>query len=84
MSASSLDRVAKVFAETLAADPGSITRETTPDDVEKWDSLGHMNLVAGLEEEFGIQFEIDDVMEMIDVSKILEILAARGAMNGRS
>ena len=79
----SLDRVARIFSDVFAVDSESVTLETTPDDVLKWDSLGHMNLVASLEQEFKIRFEVDDVMEMIDVSKIVEILAARGAINGQ-
>ena len=37
-----------------------------------------MNLVAQLEEEFGRQFELDEIMEMSSVGKIIEILKAKG------
>lgn len=49
-----------------------------PEDVKKWDSLGHMTLVAALEERFGLQFEVDEIMEMATVAAILSILAAKG------
>jgi acyl carrier protein len=73
-----LDVVAKILAEAFGIDAATVTPETTPDDVEKWDSLGHMNMVAGLESAFTIQFEIDEIMEMASVAQILKVLEARG------
>jgi len=73
-----VDDLAKIFEETFAHDPSRFSADTVPDDVKKWDSIGHMNMVAAMEEKFDLQFEVDEIMEMIDVKKILEILAAKG------
>ncbi len=73
-----IERVAKVFSEVFAVPAESISAETTPDDVSKWDSLGHMNMAGMLEEEFGLQFEIDEIMQMASVRDILDVLAQRG------
>ena len=58
--------------------PARFSAATVPDDVKKWDSIGHMSMVAAMEDKFGVQFEVDEIMEMIDVNKILEILATKG------
>lgn len=73
-----LSRVAKVFHEAFAVPAESITHQTVPDDVQKWDSLGHMNMVSILEKEFGAQFEVDEIMEMASVQVILDVLARKG------
>jgi len=73
-----IDRVAKVFNEAFAVPADSITNQTVPDDVPKWDSLGHMNMVSILEKEFGTQFEVDEIMEMASVQNILDVLAKKG------
>ena len=73
-----LDRLARLFHEVFDHDPGRFSKETLPEDVAKWDSLGHMNLVGALEREFELEFEIDEIMEMASVARILEILKARG------
>jgi acyl carrier protein len=70
--------VANVFHEAFAVPAESITSQTVPDDVPKWDSLGHMNMVSVLEKEFGLQFEIDEIMEMASVQNILDVLARKG------
>jgi acyl carrier protein len=73
----SFERVARVFAEVFACEPGALSMETVPEDVPTWDSLGHMSLVGALEDEFGIRFEVDEIMEMVSVGRIIEIIEAR-------
>ena len=72
------DRTVKVFQEALECDPSHITTETVPEDIPTWDSMGQMSLVSALESEFGQEFEIDDIMEMSSIAKILEILEEKG------
>ena len=64
-----VDRLARVFRGTFGLDPGRFSKDTAPEDVANWDSIGHMNLVANLEKEFGVQFEVDDIMEMSSAGK---------------
>jgi acyl carrier protein len=42
--------------------------------IELWDSIGHMELIVMLEEEFGISFETDDIIDFSSYSKGIEIL----------
>lgn len=44
---------------------------------EGWDSVGHMVLMTGIEETFGISIDADDVFEMRDYSSVREILRDR-------
>jgi acyl carrier protein len=71
-------RVGTVFSQTFGVGSDSFSPDTVPESVPNWDSVGHMNLVAGLETEFGLQFEVDEIMEMSSGRRIIEILQARG------
>lgn len=42
--------------------------------IETWDSVGHMALIAELEENFDIEMDIDDIIEFSDYLKGKEIL----------
>ena len=44
-------------------------------DVMEWDSVGHMGLMASLEEVFNIEMEIDDIIDFSSYQKGKEILA---------
>jgi acyl carrier protein len=43
-----------------------ITEATTSADVEKWDSMNHVLLISTIEKEFGVTF---DIMEIIGIQR---------------
>lgn len=47
-------------------------------DVPSWDSVGHMGLVAEIEDNFDIQFETDDIVDFNSFEKGIEILKKYG------
>ena len=51
---------------------------TSQRDVEKWDSLQHVALVAAIESVFGISLSMDEMMEITCVSDIHTILNRHG------
>ena len=44
-------------------------------DIDAWDSVGHMTLVANLEDAFDIMMETDDIIDLSSYEKGKEILA---------
>ena len=65
------ERLANIFDEVFGLDPEKFSPDAVPEDVPNWDSIGHMNLVMALEKEFTVQFEVDEITEMISGSKIV-------------
>ena len=52
--------------------PELVSDSLSPEGVRGWDSLGHMRLVMALQEESGVEFEVDDIMRMENVGEIRE------------
>jgi|SaaInlStandDraft_3_1057020.scaffolds.fasta_scaffold45691_3 acyl carrier protein len=50
------------------------TDNISPDTINSWDSLNHMNLVSALEEEFSLEFSDDEIVEMMNFKLINEII----------
>ena len=48
-------------------------------DVEAWDSLKHMELIASLEEQLGIQLSFEEIVSMRSVADIKRVLNSKGA-----
>jgi acyl carrier protein len=57
-------KIKKVMANVFNTNIDDISEETSTDTLSNWNSLGHMTLVVALEEEFGIEFQDEDVIEM--------------------
>ena len=43
--------------------------------IQAWDSVGHMSLIAALEDAFDIMFDTDDIIDFSSYEKGKEILA---------
>jgi acyl carrier protein len=69
-----LSRVQKAFGSAFEVEPGSITINTVPADVNAWDSMGHVTLASSLEQEFNLSFDVDELMEMENVREIVRIV----------
>ena len=54
-----------------------ITLETTPNDVDEWDSLGQIMLVQSIEEALDINFELDELLNFDSVKSIIEIVQSK-------
>jgi len=74
----SADRLRGVFAEVLGLPPDRVTDATSPDSTSEWDSLAAMNLVAALEETFGVELTTTEIMRMRSVGIVREVLRAKG------
>lgn len=44
-------------------------------DIKAWDSVGHMSLIAALEDAFDIMMDTDDIIDLSSYEKGKEILA---------
>ncbi|MBV8159835.1 MAG: acyl carrier protein [Acidimicrobiia bacterium] len=63
-----------VLASTFETPAGAITPSTGQEDLEGWDSLGHLNLMLALQDTFGVTLDVDDMLELTSVPAILEFL----------
>ena len=59
-------RMRELFATLLQVDPDAIHDRTRPATVERWDSMQHLILVSGFEEEFGIDVDPREAVDMYE------------------
>tara|TARA_Y100000590_G_C15715753_1_gene1011813 strand:- start:2330 stop:2575 length:246 start_codon:yes stop_codon:yes gene_type:complete len=64
----------EIFKAALDIDDKKFKENLKYNEIEEWDSIGHMRLVADLEEKFKISFETDDIVDFSSFKKGIEIL----------
>jgi acyl carrier protein len=69
-------KVLNVVSEVLGVPVDDLTDDSSPENIENWDSLKHMNLVLALEDEFGIRFSDEQIVAMLSVRSIKDAVAA--------
>jgi acyl carrier protein len=72
------DRLRDVFVEALVLPDGTDVENLKYRDIEEWDSVGHMALIAAIEDEFGVEFETDQVIDMSSFKVSLDMLRGFG------
>ncbi len=73
-----MSTVEEVVSRVFGVERENIDENSSPEAVEGWDSLGHLNLVLTLEKNFNVSIDIADVIEMGSVRRIREILLEYG------
>ena len=67
----------EVFQDVFDDESITVTETTTADDIEEWDSLEHINLLAAVEQEFGMKFNMGQVVSMKNVGEMADIILAQ-------
>ena len=68
-----LEKYNKAFCESFEITENKL-KGLTYQSIELWDSVGHMTLVANLEDAFDIMMETDDIIDLSSYEKGKEIL----------
>ncbi len=69
-----LEKYYKAFIEGLDISPDINLDELKFNEIEEWDSIGHMSLMSALEDAFDISLETDDIVDFSSFEKGKEIL----------
>ena len=63
-----------VFIECFSVTAEQLNDELEYNSIQEWDSVGHMSMIAGLEEAFDIIMEMDDIIDFSSYKVGIEIL----------
>tara|TARA_B100001059_G_C17307810_1_gene320511 strand:- start:88 stop:327 length:240 start_codon:yes stop_codon:yes gene_type:complete len=63
-----------VFIKTFSLNKEKLKKDIKYNSIKQWDSVGHMSMIANLEEAFDIVFEMDDIIDFSSYKTGKEIL----------
>jgi acyl carrier protein len=70
MDAGLTPRIFTVVASVLGVPREALSDASSLDSIEGWDSLVHIQLIVGLEAEFGVSFGIEQALELTSIPAI--------------
>ena len=74
---SSKEKYRDIFIQSLSIDEKKFNEKIKYNEISEWDSIGHMTLMSGLEEEFKITLETDDIVDFSSYKKGKELLTEK-------
>ena len=72
-----ISKLQRIFHDDFDDESIVLTKETSPDDVEGWDSLAQINIIVACESEFGIKFGLSDIFNLKTVGAIVDTIARK-------
>jgi len=67
----------EVFRDVFDDPDIEVCDETTADDIDDWDSLEHINLIAAVEQEFGVKFNMGQIVTMKNVGEMVDMIESQ-------
>jgi acyl carrier protein len=72
------DSVRELIALAFGVPRETVTPQTAQADIPAWDSVGHLNLMLMLEDQFKVRLDVSDMVTLTSVEAILDWLTKRG------
>lgn len=74
-----LNEVENIFRDILDEELLNLTRDTTANDVDGWDSLTHIQLIVAIEKHFKVKFSSKEILSWKNVGELLDSLIAKSS-----
>jgi len=68
------NQLKRIMSDILEVSLDNINEDSSPDNIEQWDSLSHIKLVMAIEAEFEVKLSPEDMTDMLSVKLIKIIL----------
>jgi len=77
MNSNVLERVKEIVADVFNVSKDRVTLQTSPNTIDTWDSIKHLDLILALEQEFTLQVTPDEMVEMKSVEVITKLITEK-------
>jgi acyl carrier protein len=71
------DPLIKLFSNVLGVPQIELNEATSPDNTSRWDSMRAMELVAEIEDTFGVRLSTTEIMKMRSIGIVREVLLSK-------
>lgn len=71
------EKLTAIYRDVMDNEDITLTDETTSDDIEEWDSLSHIQLVAAIEKELGVKITSREVRGWENVGEMIDALLTK-------
>ena len=77
MTKPAAEQLTEIIVDVLRVPRAEVVDSLDMEETGTWDSLSHMQLIAALEEEFGIELTADEIVAMRSIGQIKGVLRAK-------
>lgn len=71
------EQIRTMASDIFGVPADKITPASTPETIETWDSIQHLNLVLALEEKFGLQLSPEEIEQMKSIGDVIKLVEGK-------
>ena len=75
-----LDRMQRLFRDVLDNPKLVLTPDSRAETIEGYDSLVHINIISAVEQEFGVRFELHDIIALQNTGDLIALIERKQAV----
>lgn len=72
-----LEKIRQIAADIFQVPTNDIAADSSPKTIASWDSIQQLNLVLAIEQEFGIQFQPEELDKIHSIGDVVSLLEAK-------
>lgn len=72
-----LEKLNQIFCEVYSVEESALNEDFVNTNVETWDSIHQLSMVASIEEAFDLMMDADDILEMTSYENVKQLLASK-------
>jgi acyl carrier protein len=72
--------VKQLLARSLGIAVERVGDDAARDKLRGWDSIGHVNVIASLEDHFGVELDDAELLRMTSLPEIVAVLRTKGVL----
>jgi acyl carrier protein len=73
-----LEKFNEYVCQVFGVEEGEFTDDSSPDDIDGWDSVTHIDLMAFFEDEWDLALDVEEITEMTTIGLMKETLKKHG------
>lgn len=77
MTAAVFDQIRSMASDLFGVPSEQITVASSPQTIETWDSIQHLNLVLALEEKFSLQLSPEEIEQMKNIGETAKLIESK-------
>jgi len=72
-----LEQIQEIVRDMTDNDDVKLGLGTKAEDVNGWDSVNHIKIILGIESEFGVRFDVDEINESEAVGDLVDLVSSK-------
>ena len=77
MTAAVFDQIRTMASDLFGVSAERLSAASSPQTLENWDSIQHLNLVLAIEEKFGLQLSPEEIEQMKNIGETAKLIESK-------